>query len=406
MLGILMLTGCFGTIDVSEESVLTGVNSLTEEAEQEEGVYLPEAGMTAEETAEAYLEQMYLSYCQNELIDFTAILDTSEREIQYILLWTEALLQRRRLLAESGLCWVDTEKKPYTVTYIGQYDVEDERLWHLGKLVPEEGEDAVVLHFVVEGEEGEAYPPILAAGAQHSILLRKKGGVWKVAYHYFPGALQKFASLEGLDERSDAEVLTELEAEFAAYEEPKTASAPSATKAPSDTKVPSGAKIYDGTLAAAYAQEYLTEKNPDFYDIGDWQGNCQNYVSQCIWWGFSAGEEPSVGAYDNMTTSWFAGSGGGSDAWEGVNSFWYYVNNQNSALKVSFLQSAAELRTGDLVQTHSLSGNSESGNFNHSLIVVDAEKLILAQNSPGCLLSYSDLLDTETRFIRPEYLIP
>ncbi|HPR40212.1 MAG TPA: amidase domain-containing protein [Oscillospiraceae bacterium] len=398
MLGILMMTGCFGTKNVSEESVLTGMSSLVEEAEQEEDVYDPGENLTAEETAEAYLEQMYLSYCRNELIDFTAILDTSEREIQYILLWMEALLQRRLLLAESGLCWVDTEKKPYTVTYIGQYDVEDERLWHLGKLAPEEDEDAVVLHFVVEGEEGEAYPPILAVGAQHSILLRKEGGVWKVAYHYFPGALQKFSSSEGLYGRSDEEVLAELEAEFAASEEPKTVS--------SDMEVPSGAAIYDGTLAAAYAQEYLTEKNSDFYDIGDWQGNCQNYVSQCVWWGFSAGMEPSVGAYDNMTISWFAGSGGGSDAWEGVNSFWSYINNQNSALKVSFPQGVSELRVGDVVQIRSLGGDSDSGNFNHALIVVDAEKRILAQNSPGCLLCYSDLLNAETRFIRPEYLIP
>jgi hypothetical protein len=394
ILGILMLTGCTGTRIVSGEPVLAGTDSLQIEPRPEEGVYLPEADMTAEETAEAYLEQMYLSYCRNEPIDLTAILDTSEQEIQYILLWTEALLQRRRLLAESGLCWVDTEKKPYTVTYIGQYDVEDERLWHLSKLAPGDNEDAAVLHFVVEGEEGEAYPPILAAGAQHSILLRKKGGVWKVAYHYFPGALRKFSSAEGLDERSDEEVLAELEAEFAAYEQPEAVSIPSDTKA------------YDGELAAAYALSHLTEKNPDFYDVGDWQGNCQNYVSQCVWWGFSAGGEPSVGAYDNMTASWFAGSGGGSDAWEGVNGFWNYVGGQNGALKVSFPRGAAELRVGDVIQTRSRSGSSEDANFNHSLVVVDAERLILAQNSPGCLLSYSDLLDAETRFIRPEYLVP
>lgn len=393
ILGILTLTGCSGTRVVSGDSVLAGTNALRIESERE-GVYRPETDMTAEETAEAYLEQMYLSYCKNELIDFTAILDTSEREIRYILLWTEALLQRRRLLAESGLCFVDTGKKPYEVTYIDQYEVEDERLWHLSKLAPGKDEEAAVLHFVVEGEEGGAYPPVFAAGAQHSVLLRKEDGVWKVAYHYFPGALRKFGSAEGLDERTDREVLAELEAEFAAYEEPEAVSAPA------------GAKAYDGDLAAEYALRYLTEKNPDFYDVGDWMGNCQNYASQCVWRGFSAGAGPSVKAYDNMTETWFAGSGGGSDAWEGVNGFWKYVGSKNGALKASFPQGAAGLRVGDLVQTRSRGGEPDDGAFNHALIVVDAEKRILAQNSPGCLLYYSDLLDTETRFVRPEYLIP
>jgi len=393
LLGILTLAGCSGTRVVTGESVLVGAKAPRIEAAQR-GVYRPEADMTAEETAEAYLEQMYLSYCQNELVDFTAILDTSEQEIRYILLWTEALLQRRRLLAESGLCFVDTEKKPYAVAYIGQYDVEDERLWHLGKLAPDEDEEAVVLHFVVEGEEGEAYPPILASGAQHSVLLRKEDGVWKVAYHYFPGALRKFGSADGLDERSDKETLAELKVEFAACEEPETVPAPA------------GAKAYDGALAARYAQTYLMEKNSDFYDVGDWMGNCQNYASQCVWWGFSAGAEPSVGAYDNMTAAWFAGSGGGSDAWEGVNSFWNYVGGGNGALKASFPKGAAGLRAGDLVQTRSRSGEPDGGAFNHTLVVVDAEKKILAQNSPGCLLYYSDLLDAETRFVRPEYLLP
>lgn len=392
--GILILAGCSGRQVISSESTLAETGSLVIESGQE-GVYYPETEMTAEETAEAYLEQMYLSYCRNELIDFTSILDTSEKEIRYILLWTKALLQRRRLLAENGLCWVDTEKKPYTVTYIDKYDVEDKRLWHLSKLAPDENEDAVVLHFVVEGEEGEAYPPILAAGAQHSLLLRKEDGVWKVAYHYFPGALRRFSSAEGLDERSDEEVLAELKTEFAVCDESEAAS------------LSSDVKIYDGSLAVEYAFAHLTEKNPDFYDIGDWDGNCQNYASQCIWWGFSEGEEPSVRAYDNMTNTWFAGSGGGSDAWEGVNDFWYYVNGEKSALKVSFPEGVEGLRAGDLIQIRSRSGDSDnSGNFNHSLIVVDAEKLILAQNSPGCLLYYSDLLNTEMRFIRPEYLIP
>ena len=58
------------------------------------------------------------------------------------------------------------------------------------------------------------------------------------------------------------------------------------------------------------------------------------------------------------------------------------------------------LESGDLVHIGSYAC-AEEEKYTHALIVADSEKLILAQNSPACLVYYSDLVNNYSRFIRP-----
>ena len=46
-------------------------------------------------------------------------------------------------------------------------------------------------------------------------------------------------------------------------------------------------------------------------------------------------------------------------------------------------------------------GYDQEEKYTHALLVVDSEKLMLAQNSPACFVYYSDLVNNYARFIRP-----
>ena len=58
------------------------------------------------------------------------------------------------------------------------------------------------------------------------------------------------------------------------------------------------------------------------------------------------------------------------------------------------------VETGDIVNIGSYSCETEE-KFTHAMIVVDPEKLLIAQNSPACFVYYSDLANNYSRFIRP-----
>ena len=103
-----------------------------------------------------------------------------------------------------------------------------------------------------------------------------------------------------------------------------------------------------------------------------------------------------------MTSQWYGGGGGGSAAWENVNSFWQAITGSQN-LKGAVITSASALQTGDVVQTRLVIRNENQ--YSHMFLVVDADSLVLAQNTPGCFIYYSDLAYLKTRYVRPLYLV-
>lgn len=349
----------------------------------------PEEGLTAEETVLVYLEQLYQSYISFEEIDLSAILDTRHDAVQGSVLWTRMLNQRRRILWEEALCYVETERFPYRVRFLSPEELEDQRLedWDPEALT-RQGE--VLLHFTVEGEAGRAYPPQLAVNTQHTMRLQKQKGTWTILFHYYPSALTKYLRLD-LREYTDEEMRQMLLAEFASHPEPDE-DAPSA---------PKGAARYDGEAAAAYALRYAETYNPHFYRINDWLGDCANFTSQCIWAGFGGESD-----FSRMTDIWYAGEGGGSPVWENVVQFWN-VATESSRFGGLQYRNVADAVEGDLIQTAGWSDKSSGGRFiyTHSLLLVDRDTLLLAQHSPTNLVYYADLVDASPRFLRPVYLM-
>ena len=347
------------------------------------------AALSAEQTIQAYFEQQYLSYINLSYTDISPLLDMEQAQNRNLVVWLQTLTQRRRLLTQHNLCYVETQKFPYTIQYLQNNELTDDRMnfWNNRGIV-EESEDSATFHFVILGEKGKVYPPMMATGAEHTILMRKVNGVWKIYFHYYPGSVRRFYRSGEAVLPSEEEMLAELLKEFF----------PASVQAVS---IPAGAKPYNGELAARYAQNYTETPNPGFYKISDWMGNCMNFVSQCVWYGFGSEQLTGPSGRQNMTAEWYAGGGGGSPAWENVDHFWRYATDSKGFLG-QVLPGVSALREGDIVQTRSARpGSTNTEDYNHCLILMDKERLVLAQNSPACFLYYSDIVNVQYRFLRP-----
>ena len=346
----------------------------------------PTEALSPQQLAQKYFSVIYRSYITFEDADLRWIMDFSQQHNHTFKAWTSAMNQRRRLLWQTGLCFVDDEEKPYTITFLSEAELEDNRLSFWQDMYPPTAtptNEEILIHFIITGEEGEAYPPFMSINAQQTIKMRSSGinGEWKIVWHYYPGAVRSFRNPNiQLESLSDDEALAKLYEEFAeAVDLPES-------------------EVYNGTVAANYALKYIKDANPDFYKISDWMGNCANFVSQCIWAGLHGDSEltaPLAGKYMNNT--WFAGGGGGSPAWENVEHQWNYVI---SAMKPELPANINSLAVGDILQTRTLGENRRDG-FSHAMILVDKERMMLAQNSPSSLAYYSDMLNNEYRFYRP-----
>ena len=122
-------------------------------------VYIPAQPLTMEETIQQFFEQQYNAYTGLQYIDITYLLDMNQSRNHNPLIWLENLIQRRRLISQNQLCYVETSKYPYSITY--EEKAKDGRMefWSSRGLL-NEGE--VIVHFTITGEKERAYPPFLA----------------------------------------------------------------------------------------------------------------------------------------------------------------------------------------------------------------------------------------------------
>lgn len=341
-------------------------------------------GLTPEETLEIYLNQLYRSYVEMKPLDLSPVANFEHgRMKQNLQSWNDLLALRRRVIFEHDFCFVDTERKPYSINYIKAKELSDQRMNYID--LRDYGEGALALHFIIKGEPGEAYPPLFALNSEHTVVLTFDGERYKVAYHYFPGSEGKFENDLDVKVITKVQMLAQLYAEFAKV-------SPEVPEALYD-------RAYDGEAAAGYALSYCESPNPDFHFVGDWYGNCMNFASQCIWSGFAApGDTPKN--YGSMTNEWYCGKSGGTLIWSSVSRFWNWSQGSRCPMQTVTFNHVYGVQNGDLVNVSS-HASEEQGKFTHALIVVDEEKLLFAQNSPACFVYYSDLANCDFRFLRP-----
>ncbi|MBR3963387.1 MAG: amidase domain-containing protein [Oscillospiraceae bacterium] len=338
----------------------------------------PEAAITN------YFHVLYDSYISMLPADISPLIDKNFEMMSNVQNWSNLLAMRRRIIFENNYCYVETQRFPYTITYITKRELDDQRMDYVD--MKDFGEGAVAIHFVVEGIDGKAYPPIFALNSQHTAILTFENGVYKIAYHYFPGSEGKFQNDLPVNPMERKEMEKLLEKEFGSSEEPAFAE-------------PEFERIYNGEAAAEYALSFCEEHNPEFHFVGDWYGNCMNFASQCIWSGFR-NEGETAKYHEGMTKAWYCGKSGGTLEWSSVSRFWKWANSEKTDMQILVFNKTDAVKTGDIVHIGSYACEEE-GKFTHALLVVESEKLLLAQNSPACFVYYSDLVNNYARFIRP-----
>lgn len=389
----LLLTACSMN---NTDSMLPGESpeppSKENSALQETAVYTPNHLLTMEETIEQFFEQQYNAYINLQYIDISYLLDMNQARLRNSLVWMETLIQRRKLIEQHQLGYVETTKYPYSITY--EDSPRDQRMdfWSRRGLV---NEDEITVHFTITGEKGRGYTPFMAVNAQHTMRLKEIDGVWKITFHYFPGSTRRFHQNNTLYIPSEEEMLADLMEEFRVAPD---SSSPGTTQA-------TNTSTYDGSRAAEYAKMFTESRNPAFYDIEDWLGNCANFISQCLLYGLGTDEQTDI-QRENMTPQWYAGEGGGSPAWENVEYFWDYVTEsqgaQEQGINGEVVDTISQLELGGIIQVRTGQMGRNDEKYNHSLILVDRSTLLLAQNSPDCFVYYSDLVNVDTRFFNPQ----
>ena len=389
-LALLILLGC-----ASSEPVLNEIS----EPEPEQEVVLPEEpeakkptkieyvappAKTPEMAVINYFDALYDSYIAMLPVDISPVIDKDFEMMKNVLNWNNLLAMRRNIIFEMGYCYVETERFPYTIDYISKKNLDDQRMDYVN--IKDFGEGAVALHFVIKGIEGKAYPPIFALNSQHSMVFTLEDGIYKIAYHYFPGSEGKFQNDLPVKMMAKIEMRNLLEKEFSGEIIPEK----------QDFIY---RRVYNGKSAAEYALEFCEKQNPDFHFVGDWFGNCMNFASQCIWSGFKT-EGETARKHSCMTNDWYCGKPGGTLNWASVSRFFGWVTSKKTDMQVIIFDDVNSLKTGDLVHIGSYLCEEEE-KYTHALIVADSEKLLLAQNSPACFVYYSDLVNNYARFIRP-----
>jgi|GEM_PF-6122598 hypothetical protein len=161
---------------------------------------------------------------------------------------------------------------------------------------------------------------------------------------------------------------------------------------------------YQRQLAVTYANDYVYNNNSYFYNANVAGGDCTNFVSQAIRAGFY-GTNSGISSRKIMdhhpsydySTGWYAGSGGGSSAWENNGAFFSYITNHSRNIgPIGEVISKSQMQNGDVMQM----GYGTS--YVHTVILVDRVNWKFAQHTTNryrWIEDYEKIYDN-FRFIR------
>lgn len=225
-----------------------------------------------------------------------------------------------------------------------------------GSVTVQAQEDNTQIFAQTPGIESRQY------GVHHSFTLTPGPKGWRIAAHSSFDALYlttiRQGGWEDLEARYAAAVPAFLEANRAA------AAALGAQREAGP--LPSADHPYDRQAALDYARQYTAARNPAWDDYAGMGGNCQNYVSQCLY----AGGIPmdTTGA---AVWKWFDGTvandttaAGRSSSWSGVDEFLAYAEG-NTGYGLAAQTGAPYLtgQPGELIQM------GENGSWRHVVII-------------------------------------
>ncbi|WP_157872789.1 amidase domain-containing protein [Desulfoscipio gibsoniae] len=152
----------------------------------------------------------------------------------------------------------------------------------------------------------------------------------------------------------------------------------------SDSVTAAASYTYFSPRGTAYAERFAesSQSSRFFYTAGS-GGDCTNFVSQCVWAAFGGYVEgndtktkSNIANKVRMTSTWYAGTGGGSSNWESVSSLWNYATQSKTLGPNGYgfnndrVYTYINPRYEDIGEVYQVR-NGSSGSYAHSVYTTD-----------------------------------
>ncbi|MGI6109848.1 MAG: amidase domain-containing protein [Eubacteriaceae bacterium] len=242
-------------------------------------------------------------------------------------------------------------------------------------------EDSVQNFTAYAGIDSEAW------GMDHTFVFKNTDGSWKLFSHDSEDSLFQITIGNAPEDQDAVSWYAQREADLEQDAQSDTDGRSTQGTDPGDVSVQVG---YDRPSALAYAESLVNDRNPEWGDYTDYDGNCQNFASQVL----NAGGIP-MDTDGDAIWKWYEddpdqGSSdyGRSASWTAVNDFLEYAStNTGFGLVAAVDAPFYSGDVGDLIEM----GNSDG--FEHTVVIANVIK-----NSSGDTVDY--LVDSNTANLR------
>lgn len=346
-------------------------------------------------TIESFYNVQYDAYLQMQYKDITPYLDMTKIQNQNKVIALKNLTARRNYIYQKGYCYIEKTRFPLEFNYRG-IDIKDNQA-------------SVILEIKLDAQN--AYPPFICDG-ENVFKLTKMEGNWKITEHDYNELNFYEISKEKLIKEFQPKELAEMiDREFfpdLKEKEYKNFSDVELKNNAGILSLPAVNHYYNKSRGVEYANKYVFNSNTKFYVATAGGGDCTNFASQVLWYGFGANDTMDdilnrvmmvPGSYEE---GWYAGPGGGSKNWENVEAFWTYMTSFKSidtpGPRVIVVDSINSLDNGGIMQIDFYN----DGKFDHTVILVDKATLKFAQHTSNTYRYYQDYIGAK-RYFNPYY---
>lgn len=372
-IGVLCATGCSQQEETTAETVQPIV-STEMSVHQEEQVKEQEPEEVEVQGSVSFADAGELDSGQQQLI--TDFLDRYYRSLAEF-----SMVDFEELFLDDALAQIELERQiwNYQITVRSMQNTDlhlngySSRLWVDSM---EEQEDQTVQLRLSEDsvQNFVQYPDVEAKtdDLTHIFTLKQEDGSWKIVSHMtydrlywsLPEDFRQLMRSATDDAQIIANIQQNIEQITADLEE-------NLTQREQDTvlTMPQATHSYDREAAVAYARQWAADRNEQWADYSMNGGNCQNFVSQCLY----AGGIP-MDIQGDYVWKWYgdtpdssARATGRSASWSGVNEFLEYVQNNTGSGMVAVAD--APYDSGEVGDVLLLGFNEE--NFYHAVIITD-----------------------------------
>ena len=329
----------------------------------------------------AFYDISYESWSKKETIDFSSVLDTNSFFGENYILAFDEINRQKKYMLEKGYC--SDCFVPIDII-ISCEDIQFDK-------------SIARATVVINGNCELCYPWFVCLG-DNEIVLSKNDKTWIITSISNEDVFFYTLNNDKFSHVNDIELFDRIDKENEKCDNITEGK----TMIDDDNTIKSNPYVdhqYSASRAVKYAKKFVSNGNSHFYSISG--GDCTNFISQCVSYGFGSTSSYTNSSSYRMTSGiWSAGSGGGFPAWESVSNHWTYMLQGKAGQEGprASVRTWSSLINGDIMQIDFTS----NGSYDHSTICVSKADNKFAQHTSNGYRYYSDYTGTK-RFYHPSY---